>query len=71
LIVPSRRRGGHRCGYAFPKGYYDLDRSRLGLGRVPRVESYKRFVFGSFAEDGPSLKEHLGGAADTTSIAWR
>jgi phenylpropionate dioxygenase-like ring-hydroxylating dioxygenase large terminal subunit len=56
---------GRLVGYAFPEGYQDLDRSRLGLGRVPRVESYKGFVFGSFAEDGPSLKEHLGGAADT------
>jgi phenylpropionate dioxygenase-like ring-hydroxylating dioxygenase large terminal subunit len=56
---------GRLVGYAFPEGYQDLDRSRLGLGRVRRVESYKGFVFGSFAEDGPSLKEHLGGAAET------
>lgn len=32
---------------------------------MPRVESYKGFVFGSFATEGPSLLEHLGGAKDT------
>ena len=31
---------------------------------MPRVETYHGFVFGSFAADGPSLEEHLGGAAD-------
>jgi phenylpropionate dioxygenase-like ring-hydroxylating dioxygenase large terminal subunit len=39
-------------------------KQELGLGRVPRVASYQGFVFGSFAEDGPSLAEHLGAAAD-------
>ncbi len=33
------------------------------MGRVARVESYEGFVFGSFAEEGPSLVEHLGAAA--------
>lgn len=56
---------GRLIGYAFPDGYKDLDKSKLGLGRMPRVASYKGFVFGSFAETGPSLEEHLGGAADT------
>jgi phenylpropionate dioxygenase-like ring-hydroxylating dioxygenase large terminal subunit len=56
---------GRLLGYAFPDGYKDLDRSALNLGRVPRVASYKGFVFGSFAEGGPSLAEHLGGAAET------
>ena len=56
---------GRLLGYAFPDGYQGLDKSALGLGRVPRVASYKGFVFGSFAADGPTLGEHLGGAADT------
>lgn len=56
---------GRLIGYAFPDGYEGLDKSKLGLGRVPRVESYRGFVFGSFAEDGPTLAEHLGGAAET------
>lgn len=53
---------GELMGFAFPDGYDGLDRKAFGLGRVPRVASYRGFVFGSFAEDGPSLEEHLGGA---------
>jgi phenylpropionate dioxygenase-like ring-hydroxylating dioxygenase large terminal subunit len=56
---------GHLIGCAFPDGYDGLDKSALGLGRVPRIASYKGFVFGSFAHDGPTLEEHLGGAAET------
>ena len=56
---------GRLIGYAFPDGYDNLDKNALGLGRVPRVESYRGFVFGSFATDGPTLSEHLGGAAET------
>ena len=33
------------------------------MGVVPRVESYRGFVFGSFATEGPNLVEHLGAAA--------
>jgi phenylpropionate dioxygenase-like ring-hydroxylating dioxygenase large terminal subunit len=49
-------------GYPFPSGYEGVDRGELGLGRVPRVESYRGFVFGSLAAEGPSLAEHLGAA---------
>lgn len=56
---------GRLLGYAFPEGYEGLDKSAHNLGRVPRVASYRGFVFGSFAPDGPSLAEHLGGAAET------
>lgn len=56
---------GRLVGYAFPEGYDNQDRGALALGRVPRVESYRGFVFGSFAPEGPSLMEHLGGAAET------
>ncbi len=56
---------GRLMNYAFPEGYDGQDRADLGLGRVPRVESYRGFVFGSFAPEGPSLMEHLGGAAET------
>ncbi|WPN45152.1 aromatic ring-hydroxylating dioxygenase subunit alpha [Pseudomonas sp. P8_241] len=55
---------GQLRGYPFPSGYEGVDRTKLGLGKVPRVESYKGFVFGSFAEQGPSLEEHLGGARE-------
>jgi phenylpropionate dioxygenase-like ring-hydroxylating dioxygenase large terminal subunit len=56
---------GNLLGYAFPEGYEGLDKSKHALGSVPRVASYRGFVFGSFATDGPSLEEHLGGAAET------
>ncbi len=56
---------GQLMGFPFPDGYEGQDKSKLGLGQVPRVESYKGFVFGSFAKEGLSLKEHLGGAAET------
>lgn len=56
------RNDGKLIGFPFFKGYGQrkLD---LPLGRVPRVDSYQGFVFGSFASDGPSLVEHLGAAA--------
>ena len=31
---------------------------------MPRVDEIHGFVFGSFAPDGPTLREHLGAAAD-------
>lgn len=35
----------------------------LGMGRLPRVDTYRGFVFASLAADGPSLETHLGFAA--------
>jgi phenylpropionate dioxygenase-like ring-hydroxylating dioxygenase large terminal subunit len=56
---------GRLLGYPFNSGYGGRElKKELGLGRVPRVDSYQGFVFGSFAEDGPSLREHLGAATD-------
>lgn len=49
-------------GYPFPSGYQGADRSALGLGKVARVQSYRGFVFGSMAAEGPTLEEHLGAA---------
>ncbi len=57
---------GDLIGYAYADGYGDADKSGFSLGRVPRVGIYRGFVFGSFASEGPSLEEHLGGA--TASI---
>src|SRR5581483_10348774 len=55
---------GALLGYPFSSGYGGRElKAELGLARVPRMESYRGFVFGSFAEDGPSLAEHLGDAA--------
>jgi fatty-acyl-CoA synthase len=55
---------GALLGYPFSSGYGGRElKSELGLAPVPRMERYRGFVFGSFAEDGPSLVEHLGAAA--------
>jgi len=55
---------GALLGYPFSSGYGGRElKSELGLARVPRMESYHGFVFGSLAEDGPTLAEHLGDAA--------
>jgi phenylpropionate dioxygenase-like ring-hydroxylating dioxygenase large terminal subunit len=46
-----------------PQGYgADVERrmGELGLARVPRVESYRGFVFASLASQGPSLAVFLG-----------
>lgn len=53
---------GRLVGIAFEDGYRDIEKSDLGLARVPRVDTYRGFVFASMAEDGPTLMEHLGGA---------
>jgi phenylpropionate dioxygenase-like ring-hydroxylating dioxygenase large terminal subunit len=56
---------GKLLGYPFNSGYGGTEAKKdLGLGRVARVGIYRGFVFGSFAEEGPSLLEHLGAAAD-------
>lgn len=44
------------------------DRERLSLKRA-RVDTYRGFVFASFAQDGPSLLEHLGHAAQALDRA--
>jgi phenylpropionate dioxygenase-like ring-hydroxylating dioxygenase large terminal subunit len=56
---------GDLLGFPYKQGYDGvLDKSSISLGRVPRVDSYQGFVFGSFAPEGPSLKEHLGAATE-------
>jgi len=57
------RNNGELLGYPYNKGYGGKGKLDLAMGRVPRVDSYQGFVFGSFAEDGPTLVEHLGAAA--------
>ena len=49
-------------GFPFAAGYEGVDRNTLGLGKVARVGIDQGIVFGSFAEEGPSLEEHLGAA---------
>ena len=47
----------HRGGYPS-----DIDKSTLGLFRVPRVDVYRGLIFANMSPDGPSLVEHFGAA---------
>jgi phenylpropionate dioxygenase-like ring-hydroxylating dioxygenase large terminal subunit len=40
--------------------HFDPKSPELGMRRVPRVASYRGFVFGSLAQEGPSLEDFLG-----------
>lgn len=60
---------GSLINFAFPEGYHGADKSNLGLSKVARVASYRGFVFASMAAAGPTLVEHLGGAARTLDQA--
>ena len=40
--------------------HFDPKNSDTAMRRVPRVTSYRGFVFGSLAKDGPSLEDFLG-----------
>jgi len=62
------RNSGELRGITYDAAYGDIDRSTLGLIRLPRVDSYAGFVFASFAQDGPSLVEYLGNAAPYLEI---
>ena len=42
----------------------EFDRATHGLAPVPRMDSYRGFVFGSWSHDGQTLAEHLGDARD-------
>jgi len=44
-------------------GHFDPTDRGTAMVRVPRVASYRGFVFGSLAADGPSLEDFLGYAA--------
>lgn len=44
-------------------------RDSVKMRAVPRVDIHEGFVFVSFAEEGPSLLEHLGAAADVITMA--
>jgi phenylpropionate dioxygenase-like ring-hydroxylating dioxygenase large terminal subunit len=56
--------GGALRGVPHPQGWAELDRDALGLVSVARVESYRGFIFASFARYGECLRDHLAAAAD-------
>jgi phenylpropionate dioxygenase-like ring-hydroxylating dioxygenase large terminal subunit len=60
---------GELVGVPYPKSYgADFDRSRMGLSELPKVESYRGFIFVSFSADIPALRDYLGPAADMIDI---
>jgi fatty-acyl-CoA synthase len=56
---------GSLVGVPYPEAYEPLDKDAMGLTAVPRVESYRGFVFASAAPTGISLAEKLGTARET------
>lgn len=54
---------GRLVGVPLKSGYapeFDLADPALSLQPIPRLASYRGFIFGSLAADGPSLAEFLG-----------
>ena len=46
----------------YPEGFDILKDANYGMLRVPRVDSYRGFVFACLAREGPGLLAYLGGA---------
>jgi phenylpropionate dioxygenase-like ring-hydroxylating dioxygenase large terminal subunit len=60
------RLDGSLIGVPMAEGYgesFAAKRADWGLMRVPRVDSYRGFIFASLAAAGPSLTDYLGGMA--------
>jgi phenylpropionate dioxygenase-like ring-hydroxylating dioxygenase large terminal subunit len=56
----------------FGGGYDDRDfvKSDFALARAPRVDTYRGMIFASLAASGPTLREHLGNAAQFIDLAF-
>ena len=55
---------GRLAGVPWPDGYAcDFKDDKFNLAQVPRVESYRGFIFGTLNAEMPTLKEYLGEAA--------
>lgn len=58
------KNSGKLMGVPWRDGYADnFSDSKFNLAQVPRVESYRGFIFGTLNEDAPSLLDYLGPAA--------
>jgi phenylpropionate dioxygenase-like ring-hydroxylating dioxygenase large terminal subunit len=52
---------GKLRGVPWPEGYAcDFSDAQFNLAQVPRVESYRGFIFGTLNLDAPALPEYLG-----------
>jgi len=47
----------------YNNGYSGMDKKDWGLIPAPRVENFHGFIFASLAQEGPTLREALGGMA--------
>jgi phenylpropionate dioxygenase-like ring-hydroxylating dioxygenase large terminal subunit len=56
------KNNGDLVGLPYEQGAYEpqLDKADFALVPAPRMSIYRGFVWGSLAETGPSLDEHLG-----------
>ncbi len=55
---------GRLAGVPWPDGYAcDFKDDKFNLAQVPRVESYRGFIFGTLNLEAPTLKEYLGETA--------
>jgi phenylpropionate dioxygenase-like ring-hydroxylating dioxygenase large terminal subunit len=53
---------GKLRGVPWPEGYAcDFKDSKFNLAQLPRVESYRGFIFGTLNRDAVALEEYLGG----------
>ena len=53
---------GKLRGVPWPEGYAcDFSDAKFNLAQVPRVESYRGFIFGTLNRDAVSLQDYLGG----------
>ena len=53
---------GKLSGVPWPEGYNcDFNDARFNLAQLPRVASYRGFIFGTLNPDAPSLEDYLGG----------
>jgi len=54
---------GRLRGVPWPEGYAcDFKDATFNLAQLPRVESYRGFIFGTLNPDAPSLSDYLGAA---------
>ena len=64
------RNNGEIAGVPWPEGYADdFSNSKFNLAQVPRVDSYKGFIFGTLNMAAPSLMDYLGPVA-TPLAEW-
>ena len=52
---------GKLSGVPWPEGYAEgFEDSKFNLAQVPRVQSYRGFIFGTLNQDAPALEDYLG-----------